>query len=77
VDYTPQYIRRLPDFPVAVQLSAKRVGFFEDEVLAWVASRPRVQRKAATADQDTHKDQPDDDIGKTGNAAPRSAMGER
>lgn len=32
-----------PSFPVAVKLGPRAVGWFEDEVNVWLASRPRVR----------------------------------
>ena len=29
-------------FPAPIKLGANRIGFFEDEIDAWLASRPRV-----------------------------------
>jgi prophage regulatory protein len=33
---------RAGNFPVPVQLSENSIGWYENEVLAWLASRPRV-----------------------------------
>jgi predicted DNA-binding transcriptional regulator AlpA len=30
------------DFPAPIQLGANRIGWIEDEFVAWLASRPRV-----------------------------------
>lgn len=32
-----------PDFPQPVRLGANAVGWYEDEIDAWLASRPRVR----------------------------------
>lgn len=30
------------DFPASIQITENRVGWFEDEIVAWLESRPRV-----------------------------------
>ena len=32
----------LDDFPAPIQLGKNAIGFFEDEITAWLESRPRV-----------------------------------
>jgi len=34
-------LERKGDFPKRIQLSPNRVGWFEEEVLAWIAEQPR------------------------------------
>jgi len=46
--YVKSYLRRLGQqgkFPLSIQITAHRCGWYEDEVLAWIASRPRATKK--------------------------------
>ena len=50
VPYSRQHIARLEkagQFPCRIQLSHSRIGWYLDEVEAWIESRPRVVYKAA------------------------------
>ena len=39
------------DFPAPIQLGANSIGWFEDEITAWLASRPRVGWAAESGDK--------------------------
>lgn len=43
---TVQRLVRDGEFPQPVRLSANRIGFYEAEVNAWIAARPRVSEAA-------------------------------
>ena len=44
------------DFPKPVQCGARRIAYYEDEVLAWIESR----RRLGAAGQREKQDEPDD-----------------
>ena len=37
-----RWMKSLPGFPIAIRISPNRIAFFEDEVTAYIDSRPRV-----------------------------------
>jgi predicted DNA-binding transcriptional regulator AlpA len=37
-----RWMKTIPGFPVAIRISPNRIAFFEDEVAAYIDSRPRV-----------------------------------
>jgi len=37
------------DFPAAVQVSDNKIGWYEDEIAAWLESRPRLTSKIEEA----------------------------
>ncbi|MBR0994154.1 AlpA family phage regulatory protein [Bradyrhizobium japonicum] len=37
-----RWMKTLPGFPIAIRISPNRIAFFEDEVTAYIDSRPRV-----------------------------------
>jgi predicted DNA-binding transcriptional regulator AlpA len=46
---------RDPTFPKPVQLSTQRLGYFEDELDAWLANRPRAARKPKKKKSEIHE----------------------
>jgi predicted DNA-binding transcriptional regulator AlpA len=37
-----RWMKTLPNFPIAIRISPNRIAFYEDEVAAYIDSRPRV-----------------------------------